>query len=77
MLLNIDPKIIICGGSAYSRQVDFKKFRAIADKVGAYLHVDMAHFSGLVAGGVHPSPFPYADVVTSTTHKTLRGLEGV
>ena len=70
------PKIIICGGSAYSRQIDFSKFRAIADKVGAYLHVDMAHFSGLVAGGVHPSPFPYADVVTSTTHKTLRGPRG-
>lgn len=70
------PKIIICGGSAYSRQVDFNKFRSIADKVGAYLHVDMAHFSGLVAGGVHPSPFPYADVVTSTTHKTLRGPRG-
>ena len=70
------PKIIICGGSAYSRQIDFSKFRAIADKVGAYLHVDMAHFSGLVAGGAHPSPFPYADVVTSTTHKTLRGPRG-
>jgi glycine hydroxymethyltransferase len=70
------PKIIICGGSAYSRQVDFNKFRSIADKVGAYLHVDMAHFSGLVAGGAHPSPFPYADVVTSTTHKTLRGPRG-
>ena len=70
------PKIIICGGSAYSRHIDFKRFREIAIQVGAYLHVDMAHFSGLVAGGVHPSPFPYADVVTSTTHKTLRGPRG-
>jgi len=70
------PKIIICGGSAYSRHIDFKRFRDIANQVGAYLHVDMAHFSGLVAGGVHPSPFPYADVVTSTTHKTLRGPRG-
>jgi len=70
------PKIIICGGSAYSRHIDFKRFREIANQVGAYLHVDMAHFSGLVAGGVHPSPFPYADVVTSTTHKTLRGPRG-
>ena len=70
------PKMIICGGSAYSRQVDFARFRAIADKVGAYLHVDMAHFAGLVAGGTHPSPFPHAHVATTTTHKTLRGPRG-
>ncbi|MEM7568651.1 MAG: serine hydroxymethyltransferase [Pseudomonadota bacterium] len=70
------PKIIIAGGSAYPRQIDFKRFREIADKVGAYLHVDMAHFAGLVAGGAHPSPLPYADVVTTTTHKTLRGPRG-
>ena len=70
------PKMIICGGSAYSRQIDFPRFREIADKVGAYLHCDMAHFAGLVAGGTHPSPFPYADVATTTTHKTLRGPRG-
>lgn len=70
------PKMIICGGSAYSRQIDFARFRAIADKVGAYLHVDMAHFAGLVAGGTHPSPFPHAHVATTTTHKTLRGPRG-
>jgi len=67
------PKLIIAGGSAYPRIIDFAKFREIADEVGALLMVDMAHFSGLVAGGVHPSPVPYADFVTSTTHKTLRG----
>src|SRR5262252_7973940 len=67
------PKVIIAGGSAYPRIIDFRAFRAIADEVGAYLMVDMAHFAGLVAGGVHPSPFPHAHVVTSTTHKTLRG----
>jgi len=67
------PRIIIAGGSAYPRIIDFAKFREIADACRAYLMVDMAHFSGLVAGGVHPSPVPYADVVTSTTHKTLRG----
>lgn len=67
------PQIIIAGGSAYSRIIDFAKFREIADACGAYLMVDMAHFAGLVAGGVYPSPVPYADVVTSTTHKTLRG----
>src|ERR1700684_2041209 len=67
------PKVIIAGGSAYPRSIDFKGFRAIADEVGAYLMVDMAHFAGLVAGGVHPSPFPHAHVVTSTAHKTLRG----
>jgi glycine hydroxymethyltransferase len=70
------PKILIAGGSAYSRIIDFKKFRQIADKVKAYLLVDMAHFSGLVAGGVYPNPIDYADVVTSTTHKVLRGPRG-
>jgi len=70
------PKIIIAGGSAYSRVIDFKKFREIADKVKAYLLVDMAHFSGLVAGGAYPNPLDYADVVTSTTHKVLRGPRG-
>ncbi|MFC3181046.1 serine hydroxymethyltransferase [Cypionkella sinensis] len=70
------PKLIIAGGSAVPRQIDFAKFRAVADKVGAYLMVDMAHFAGLVAGGHHPSPFPYADVATTTTHKTLRGPRG-
>jgi len=67
------PKLIIAGGSAYPRQIDFKRFREIADSVGAYLHVDMAHFAGLVAAGLHPSPLPYADICTTTTHKTLRG----
>ncbi len=67
------PKVIIAGGSAYPRIIDFRGFRQIADEVGAYLMVDMAHFAGLVAGGVHPSPFPHAHIVTSTTHKTLRG----
>ncbi|KFI30879.1 serine hydroxymethyltransferase [Paenirhodobacter enshiensis] len=70
------PKLIVAGGSAIPRQIDFKKFREIADEVGAILMVDMAHFAGLVAGGQHPSPFPYADVVTTTTHKTLRGPRG-
>ncbi len=70
------PKIIVAGGSAYPRQIDFARFRAIADKVGAYLMVDMAHFAGLVAGGVHPNPLKWADVVTTTTHKTLRGPRG-
>ena len=70
------PKLIICGGSAYPRVIDFARFRAIADKVGAYLMVDMAHFAGLVAGGVYPSPLPHAHVVTTTTHKTLRGPRG-
>jgi glycine hydroxymethyltransferase len=67
------PKVIVGGGSAYPRQFDFPRMRAIADKVGAYFMVDMAHFAGLIAGGVHPSPVPHAHVVTSTTHKTLRG----
>ena len=70
------PKLIIAGGSAYPRIIDFARFREIADSVGAYLMVDMAHFSGLVAGGVYPSPLPHAHVVTSTTHKTLRGPRG-
>src|SRR5262249_6291781 len=70
------PKVIVTGGSAYPRTIDFKRFREIADAVGAMLMVDMAHFAGLVAGGVHPSPVPHAHVVTSTTHKTLRGPRG-
>ncbi len=70
------PKLIIAGATAYSRVWDFKRFREIADGVGAYLVVDMAHFAGLVAGGAHPSPFPHAHVVTSTTHKSLRGPRG-
>ena len=70
------PKMIIAGASAYARTIDFKKFREICDEVGAYLMVDMAHIAGLVAGGMHPSPIPYADVVTTTTHKTLRGPRG-
>jgi glycine hydroxymethyltransferase len=70
------PKLIVAGASAYPRIIDFKKFREIADEVGAYLMVDMAHIAGLVAAGVHPSPVPYADFVTTTTHKTLRGPRG-
>ena len=70
------PKLIVAGGSAVPRQIDFKRMREIADSVGAYLHVDMAHFAGLVAAGEHPSPFPYAHVATTTTHKTLRGPRG-
>lgn len=70
------PKMILAGASAYSKTIDFEKFREIADEVGAYLMVDMAHIAGLVAAGVHPSPFPHAHVVTSTTHKTLRGPRG-
>ncbi|MFI4995709.1 MAG: serine hydroxymethyltransferase, partial [Hyphomicrobiales bacterium] len=70
------PKLIIAGGSAYARHFDFARFRAIADTVGAHFMVDMAHFAGLVAGGAHPSPFPHAHVVTTTTHKTLRGPRG-
>ena len=74
--LEYKPKLIIAGASAYARTIDFKKFREIADEVGAYLLVDMAHIAGLIAAGLHPSPIPYADVVTSTTHKTLRGPRG-
>ena len=74
--LECKPKLIVVGASAYSRIIDFPKCREIADEVGAYLMVDMAHIAGLVAGGVHPSPVPYADVVTTTTHKTLRGPRG-
>ncbi|MGO2236542.1 serine hydroxymethyltransferase [Marinomonas sp. UCMA 3892] len=74
--LECKPKMIIAGGSAIPRQIDFKRFREIADKVGAYLFVDMAHIAGLVATGVHPSPLPHAHVVTTTTHKTLRGPRG-
>ena len=70
------PKLIIAGASAYSREIDFKKFRSIADEVGAYLLVDMAHIAGLVAAGVHTSPMEYAHIITSTTHKTLRGPRG-
>jgi glycine hydroxymethyltransferase len=72
----LNPKMIIAGASAYPRQIDFKRFREIADSVGAYLLVDMAHYSGLIAGGVYESPLEYADFVTSTTHKTLRGARG-
>lgn len=74
--IEVKPKVIIAGASAYSRTIDFKAFRRIADEVGAYLMVDMAHIAGLVAAGLHPSPIPYADVVTTTTHKTLRGPRG-
>ena len=76
LTLEHKPKLIIAGGSAYSRIIDFKKFREIADKVNAFFLVDMAHFSGLVAGGVHPNPIDYADIVTTTTHKTLRSGRG-
>ena len=76
LALETKPKLIIAGGSAYPRQIDFKRFREIADKIGAYFLVDMAHFAGLVAGGAHPNPLEYADVVTTTTHKTLRGPRG-
>ena len=72
----VKPKIIVCGASAYAREIDFKKFREIADEVGAILFADIAHIAGLVAAGEHPSPFPYADVVTTTTHKTLAGPRG-
>ena len=74
--LECRPKLIVAGASAYARIIDFKKFREFADEVGAYLMVDIAHIAGLVAAGIHPSPFPYADVVTTTTHKTLRGPRG-
>ena len=74
--LECKPKLILAGASAYSRIIDFEKVRAICDEVGAYMMVDMAHIAGLVAAGLHPSPVPYADVVTTTTHKTLRGPRG-
>ena len=74
--LEVKPKLIVAGASAYCRVIDFKKFREIADEVGAYLMVDIAHIAGMVAAGLHPSPIPYADVVTTTTHKTLRGPRG-
>ncbi|WP_418748223.1 serine hydroxymethyltransferase [Frisingicoccus sp.] len=74
--LEAKPKLIVAGASAYARTIDFKKFREVADEAGAYLMVDMAHIAGLVAAGLHPSPIPYADVVTTTTHKTLRGPRG-
>lgn len=74
--LEVHPKLIVAGASAYSRIIDFKRFRKIADQVGAYLMVDMAHIAGLVAAGLHPNPMEYADIVTSTTHKTLRGPRG-
>lgn len=76
LALDYKPKLIIAGGSAYPRQINFARFREIADRIGAYLMVDMAHFAGLVAGGVHPNPLEFADVVTTTTHKTLRGPRG-
>ena len=76
LALEHKPKLILAGASAYPRTIDFAKFREIADEVGAYLMVDMAHIAGLVAAGLHPSPVPYADVVTTTTHKTLRGPRG-
>lgn len=76
LALECKPKMIIAGASAYARTIDFKKFREVADEVGAVLMVDMAHIAGLVAAGLHPSPIPYADVVTTTTHKTLRGSRG-
>jgi glycine hydroxymethyltransferase len=76
LALECKPKLIIAGASAYARTIDFKKFREVADEVGAVLMVDMAHIAGLVAAGLHPSPIPYADVVTTTTHKTLRGPRG-
>jgi glycine hydroxymethyltransferase len=74
--IDIQPAMIVAGASAYPRKIDFERFRKIADEVGAYLLVDMAHYSGLIAGGAYPSPVPYADFVTSTTHKTLRGPRG-
>ena len=76
LALDTKPKLIIAGGSAYPRQINFARFRQIADRIGAYLMVDMAHFAGLVAGGQHPNPLDFADVVTTTTHKTLRGPRG-
>ena len=76
LALECKPKMIIAGASAYARTIDFKRFREVCDEVGAVLMVDMAHIAGLIAAGLHPSPIPYADVVTTTTHKTLRGPRG-
>ena len=76
MALEHKPKMIVAGASAYPRIIDFEKFRSIADEVGAYFMVDMAHIAGLIAAGLHPNPVPYADFVTTTTHKTLRGPRG-
>ena len=76
LALEHKPKIIVAGASAYALQIDWAKFREIADKVGAYLFVDMAHYAGLIAGGEYPNPVPFADFVTTTTHKTLRGPRG-
>src|SRR5690606_1736690 len=76
LALESRPKMLVAGFSAYSRFLDFERFRAIADKVGAYLFVDMAHVAGLVAAGIYPNPVPYADIVTTTVHKTLRGPRG-
>ena len=76
MLKSTDPKLIVAGASAYPRVIDFEAFAQIAESAKAYLMVDMAHIAGLVAAGIHPSPIPFADVVTSTTHKTLRGPRG-
>lgn len=73
---DVKPKIVVAGTSAYSRLIDYEKFRTACDKVGAYLMADIAHISGLIAGGVIPSPFSYCDIVTTTTHKTLRGPRG-
>ena len=75
-VLEVKPKIFVCGASAYPRVIDFKRIREICDKVGCYMMVDIAHIAGLVAAGLHPSPVPYADFVTTTTHKTLRGPRG-
>ncbi|HMP54916.1 MAG TPA: serine hydroxymethyltransferase, partial [Candidatus Melainabacteria bacterium] len=75
-VLSVKPKLIICGASNYSRIIDFERFRAIADKAGAYLLADVAHIAGLIVAGLHPNPFPHAHFVTSTTHKTLRGPRG-
>src|SRR5690606_16724937 len=76
LALDCRPKMLVAGFSAYSRFLDFERFRAIADKVGAYLFVDMAHVAGLIAAGIYPNPVPYADIVTTTVHKTLRGPRG-
>ena len=75
-VIYLKPQLIVAGASAYPRVIDFARFKEIADEVGAYLLVDMAHYSGLIAGGAYPNPLPYADFVTSTTHKTLRGPRG-